>query len=91
MIKNLFWVSITAVILVTSSCATRTVARVDPSKEVDLSGRWNDVDSKLTAEAMTQQALGEIWLENFLKTSNGAQPVVIVGMVTNKSHEHIEA
>jgi len=91
MIKNIFWVSITAVILFTSSCAPRTVARVDSNKEVDLSGRWNDVDSKLTAEAMIQQALGEIWLENFVKNSNGERPVVIVGMVTNKSHEHIEA
>jgi uncharacterized protein (TIGR02722 family) len=91
MIKSIFWVSITTAILFTSSCATRTVARVDPNKQVDLSGRWNDVDSKLTAEAMTQQALGEIWLENFVTNSNGKQPVVIVGMVTNKSHEHIEA
>jgi uncharacterized protein (TIGR02722 family) len=91
MIKSIFWVSITAVILITSSCATRTVARVDPNKQIDLSGRWNDVDSKLTAEAMTQQALGEIWLDNFLTNSNGKQPVVVVGMVTNKSHEHIEA
>lgn len=91
MIKKIFWVSITAVIVCTSGCATRKVARVEPDKEIDLSGRWNDVDSKLTAEAMTQQALGEIWLENFVKNNNGQQPVVIVGMVTNKSHEHIEA
>ncbi|WP_299248968.1 penicillin-binding protein activator LpoB [uncultured Cytophaga sp.] len=91
MIKNIFWISITAVTLVTSSCATRKVARVDPNQQIDLSGRWNDVDSKLTADAMTQQALGEIWLENFMRKNNGEQPVVIVGMVTNKSHEHIEA
>jgi penicillin-binding protein activator len=90
--KNIFWVSITAVLLFTASCVTnRTVTRVDPNKEIDLSGRWNDVDSKLTAEAMIEQALGEIWLENFMKTSKGERPVVIVGMVTNKSHEHIEA
>ena len=91
MIKNIFWISITAVTLVTSSCATRKVTRVDPNQQIDLSGRWNDVDSKLTADAMTQQALGEIWLENFMRKNNGEQPVVIVGMVTNKSHEHIEA
>lgn len=91
MIKNVFWVSIAAVILLTSSCASRKVSRVDPDKEIDLSGRWNDVDSKLTAEAMTQQALSEAWLNNFMEANNGKQPVVIVGMVTNKSHEHIEA
>ncbi|ABG59591.1 penicillin-binding protein activator LpoB [Cytophaga hutchinsonii] len=90
MIKKIFWVSITALIVCTSGCK-RTVARVEPDKQIDLSGRWNDVDSKLTAEAMTQQALGEIWLENFVKNNDGKQPVVIIGMVTNKSHEHIEA
>lgn len=89
--KNIFWLSMVSVLLFASSCATRTVTRVDPDKEVDLSGRWNDVDSKVTAEAMIDQALKEVWLENFRKDNNGERPVVIVGMVKNKSHEHIEA
>lgn len=66
------------------------VARVDVNEQIDVSGRWNDVDSRLTAEAMVEQVLGEIWLSNFVK-AKGKKPVVIVGFVKNKSHEHIEA
>ena len=90
--KNIFWLSIISVSLFVASCVTnRTVARVDPDTEIDLSGRWNDVDSKVTANAMIEQALGEVWLENFTKANDGKRPVVIVGMVKNKRHEHIEA
>ena len=28
---------------------------------------------------------------NFIEANNGKKPVIIVGMVTNKSHEHIES
>ena len=90
--KNIIWSSIVLAMLFASSCVTnRTVTRVDTDKQIDLSGRWNDVDSKLTAEAMIDQVLNEVWLENFRKEKNGERPVVIVGMVKNKSHEHIEA
>lgn len=92
MSKSVFGLSIVSVLLLTFGCVTnRTVTRVDPHTEIDLSGRWNDVDSKLTAEAMINQALKEAWLENFNLENDGERPVVIVGMVTNKSHEHIEA
>jgi len=66
------------------------VSRVDVNEQIDVSGKWNDVDSRLTAEALVEQVLGEIWLTNFVK-SKGEKPVVIVGFVKNKSHEHIEA
>jgi hypothetical protein len=68
----------------------RSVSRVDPDKEIDISGRWNDVDSKLTADAMIDQALSEIWLKNHMAQTR-EKPVVIVGFVKNKSHEHIDA
>lgn len=74
-----------------TSCKTRQVTRVDPDKQIDLSGRWNDVDSKLVSEEMIKQVLNEAWLENFMREHDGAKPVVIAGMITNKSHEHIEA
>ena len=60
----------------------------DPSTVTDLSGRWNDTDSQMVAEAMVKEALGNPWLGNFTKGKN-RQPVVIVGTVLNKSHEHI--
>lgn len=71
------------------SCARR-VTRIDPSEQIDISGKWNNTDSRLTAEQLTDQILTEKWLANHV-AAKGKKPVVIVGMITNKSHEHIEA
>jgi len=78
-------------IFLLQSCFNRTVERVSPDQQIDLSGRWNDTDSKLTAEAMIEQSLGERWIENFNRENGSKKPVVIVGMVENKSHEHINS
>ncbi len=75
--------------LVAFSCQNRKVTRVDPNKTIDLSGRWNDTDSKMTANAMIEQVLTGPWLNNFRQANEGEKPVVIVGMMRNKSHEHI--
>ena len=75
--------------LAISSCARKTVTRVNPDQQIDLSGRWNDTDSRLVAEEMTQDALGKNWRSNFVD-KNGKNPVIIIGIITNKSHEHIE-
>ena len=76
-------------ILITSSCS-RKVTRIDPAETPDISGKWNNTDSRLTAEEMISQVLSAAWLTNH-NQAKGKKPVVIVGMVTNKSHEHIEA
>ncbi len=73
-----------------TNCA-RKVTRIDPSEQIDLSGRWNNTDSRLAAEEMTKTILSERWLTDYMGAKNGQRPTVIVGMVTNKSHEHIEA
>jgi len=73
-----------------SNCATRKVKRIDPKSTPDISGSWNNTDSRLTAEALILQIQSEPWLTNHL-TEKGKKPVVIVGTITNKSHEHIEA
>jgi uncharacterized protein (TIGR02722 family) len=70
------------------ACAGTKVTRVDTSVATDLSGRWNDTDSRLVAEAMVKEALGSPWLEGY-RRSNGRQPVVVVGGILNRSHEHI--
>jgi penicillin-binding protein activator len=76
--------------LLFTQCAQHTVTRVDPGKQIDLSGRWNDTDSKLVAQEMTKDVLGRPWRETFFNKTN-KKPTVIVGVVTNKSSEHIEA
>jgi uncharacterized protein (TIGR02722 family) len=78
-----------SVALALSGCGHETkVTRVDSGVVTDLSGRWNDTDSRMVAEAMVKDALQYPWLGNFEK-ANQRQPVVVVGTVLNSSHEHI--
>lgn len=88
--KRVFIFSALALTLFVTSCAKRQVTRIDPAETPDISGSWNNTDSRLTAEEMIRQSLTANWLTNHL-TEKGKKPVVIVGFVTNKSHEHIEA
>ena len=70
------------------SCAAKKVKRIDVEETIDLSGRWNDTDSRLVAEAMINDCLNHPWLSEFL-ASKGRKPVVIVGNIRNKTTEHI--
>ena len=78
-------------ILVICSCADRKVARVNTDQVIDLSGRWNDTDSRLVSEAMITDLLGSRWLPVYESRHNNARPVLVVGTITNKSHEHINS
>jgi uncharacterized protein (TIGR02722 family) len=71
-----------------SACATK-VERLDESKAVDLSGGWNDTDSRLVSQEMIQDSLARPWLQEFRGRSGQSRPAVIVGEVRNLSHEHI--
>ncbi|QEN09955.1 penicillin-binding protein activator LpoB [Oceanispirochaeta crateris] len=77
------------ILLVLSGCASTKVSRISSDEVIDLSGRWNDTDSRLTAEEIVADVLSRPWLDDFL-ASNGEKPVLIVGTVSNKSSEHIE-
>lgn len=78
------------VIMAAASCS-RKVTRINPSEQVDISGRWNNTDSRLVAEELTRDILGSKWLTDHMAEKSGQRPVVIVGFVDNKSHEHIDA
>jgi uncharacterized protein (TIGR02722 family) len=71
------------------SCA-RTVSRVDPNQSIDLSGRWNDSDSHLVAEKMIADLLGSDKFKAYAKDL-GKKPAIIVGLIRNKTSEHIDA
>lgn len=89
--KAIILCAVTAFTLAVTSCNnSRQVTRIDPAETPDISGSWNNTDSRLTAEAMINQALTGDWITNYTQAKS-KKPVVIVGMVTNKSHEHIEA
>jgi hypothetical protein len=83
---KIYWAVILSSLLV-AGCSTK-VTRIDVDETVDLSGAWNDTDSRLVAEEMISDALSHPWTSNFAGES-GHAPTVIVGTVRNLSHEHI--
>jgi len=89
--KTIILITVTVILILTGGCATRNVQRVETDQVIDLSGRWNDTDSRLVAEEMVKQVLEGPWISDYTGTHDGKKPVVIVGMVYNKSHEHINS
>lgn len=68
--------------------STPKVTRVAEDEVIDLSGNWNDTDSRLVAEEMVQDSVKRPWLDNFVKTKQ-SKPRIVVGTILNKSDEHI--
>jgi hypothetical protein len=73
--------------LVLSGCATK-VERIKVEEVKDLSGNWNDTDSRLVSEEMIKDVLAAPWLGRFRQEAS-KPPAVIVGEIKNLSHEHI--
>ena len=74
--------------LALSSCTNKKVTRVNESTQIDLSGRWNDTDSRMVSEEMVKDGLSRIWITDFIEQS-GKKPTIVVGTVKNKTSEHI--
>ena len=82
------WWMVLAAGLLLAGCASIKVDRMDADETVDLSGRWNDTDSRLVSEEMIGDVLSRPWIERY-RAAKGKDPVVIVGSVRNRSDEHI--
>ncbi|MES2484876.1 MAG: penicillin-binding protein activator LpoB [Bacteroidota bacterium] len=85
--QTLFVAACTALLI--TSCGAPKVTRVDDTSVTDLSGRWNETDSRLTAEEITAELMDDSWYSTFASENAGKKPVLIVGLITNKSHEQI--
>ncbi|MCW5828160.1 MAG: penicillin-binding protein activator LpoB [Deltaproteobacteria bacterium] len=77
-----------AAVLSAPACGTK-VSRVDVKEQKDLSGRWNDTDSRLVSEEVIKDVMSAAWLERFQPKKPGGVPTVIVGTIRNRSSEHI--
>ncbi len=80
---------ILAIALLIGCAAGPKVERMESSTTVDVSGQWNDTDSRLVAQEMIDDCLNRPWVDNFRARNNQQVPSVIVGTVKNRSHEHI--
>jgi hypothetical protein len=76
-------------LLVAATACAKKVVRIEPGAVTDLSGRWNDTDSRLVANQLIEQTLSAGWAKRFSDTHGGDAPTVIVGSFTNNTMEHI--
>lgn len=80
---------VVVVAMLLGSCVSYSgVQRIESNRNIDLSGRWNDTDSRDVAAAMIDQILEGRWLTAF-RRGNRDTPSVVVGTVLNRTHEHI--
>ncbi|MCP3940151.1 MAG: penicillin-binding protein activator LpoB [Desulfobacteraceae bacterium] len=76
-------------IMLMTGCASTSVERVAVDKTIDLSGRWNDTDSRLVSQEMIKDVMNRGWIRTHRQKNNGENPSVIVGTIRNRSDEHI--
>jgi uncharacterized protein (TIGR02722 family) len=81
-------VAIALVALLVGCSSTPTVTRRDAGEAIDLSGYWNDTDSRLVSEEMVNDCLSTPWSSK-ASARLGREPRVIVGTVSNRSAEHL--
>lgn len=74
-------------VLILAGCSTE-VKRIDVNQVRDISGTWNDTDSRLVSEEMIRDSLSSGWINRYSLSLRKA-PVVIIGRIRNLSQEHI--
>lgn len=77
-------------LLSTGACYSKRVTRIEPSAVTDLSGRWNDTDSRLVANQLVVQTLAAGWAKRYTDQHGGEAPTIIVGTFANRTLEHIQ-
>jgi penicillin-binding protein activator len=87
--SNILMVCVIVLAVGITGCSTKVI-RTDVTKVTDFSGGWNDTDARMVADQMIGDCLMGSWLNDFNK-STGRTPVVIVGVIKNKTFEHINA
>ena len=79
---------LTLIVAAGGCSSSKQVTRLDVGENVDLSGEWNDVDSRQVSAALEDQIMSAAWIEDY-RAEKGAKPVLIIGEVYNKTSEHI--
>lgn len=87
--KKKVWMMAATVLaaLILAGCSTE-VKRIDVNQVRDISGTWNDTDSRLVSEEMIRDSLSAGWIDRY-NLSLRKTPVVIIGNIRNLSQEHI--
>ena len=76
-------------LLGSAGCFSKRVTRIEPTAVTDLSGRWNDTDSRLVANHLVEQTLGAGWAKRYTDAHGGEAPSLVIGTFSNRTLEHI--
>jgi hypothetical protein len=82
------WIGLVVLTMLLAACGGKRVTRTDVSETIDLSGKWNDTDSRQVAQTMISDSLEGFWLRDFQQSHN-RKPIVIAYGVKNRTAEHI--
>jgi len=83
------FVSVFTLVIASGCSTTREVRRVGLEVDIQLSGKWNDADSRLVSNEMISSCLKSPWIERFHSEKKRDSPVVVVGQFVNNTDEHI--
>ena len=83
------------IVVLFSACSSDPkVTRVDPNTQIDLSGRWNDVDVRQVSSSLIDDCLNAPrviqFIQQYSSSHNGSLPACLVGTFRNDSSEHID-
>jgi uncharacterized protein (TIGR02722 family) len=87
---NFFKTSLSILLILLMARCARSVIRMEPGQAMDLSGRWNDTDSRQVANKMITDLLASEKFKDYARQL-GRKPTIIVGLVRNKTSEHIDS
>ena len=80
----LAWLAVSVLVACGFSACETKVAPGPLGAARELGGQWNDTDSRLTAEALMQEALDSPWMPRFTQFA-GRAPTIIVGPILNRT------
>ena len=86
--KNDFIPMLLLFVLLFSCSSAPKVTRVGSDAATDLSGGWNDTDSRTVSRKMVAELLSRPWCREWTE-AKGEKPVVVVGRMKNETMEHI--
>lgn len=86
--KSYKFLLIVCCLFAVQSCSGTRVTRSVDIQPTDLSGKWNETDSKLVSNHMVNELLSDSWFGEFFNR-RGRKPVIGLGKVLNKTTEHI--
>jgi len=86
--KKVLMMAVAVVVALTLASCSTEVKRIGVDEVRDISGAWNDTDSRLVSEEMIRDSLSAGWIDRY-SLSLKKSPTVIIGNIRNLSQEHI--